>query len=91
VLKRKKMRKQISGVLNQWDFSVEPGQRVIDIRTKEVFDLRESTGFGKRDAGVLTPYKVKPPHESAIPVDLDGVWYWEWEDDPNRNCIIGGA
>lgn len=77
------MRKQISGVFNAWDCSLEAGQRVIRHLANEqdeVIDLYQSTGWGKRERGELSYRRAKKPHPTAIPVCVDGVWYWRWKE-----------
>jgi hypothetical protein len=70
------MRKQVDGPLDPWDHLAEPGDRVVDGRGR-VYDLRESRGRDKRDAGDLTPVLAAPQRSGARAVEVDGIWYWE--------------
>ena len=75
----RKLRKQPVGALNPWDFSVEPGERVYERRSDGVvmYDLRESTGWGKRMSAELTPHLVKKNGATRFAVMADnGEWYW---------------
>lgn len=71
----RKMRKPVDCRLNPWDFSAEAGMRVIDDRGR-VYDLRESNGINKRDAGELTPVLAQAQRRGNIAVENAGVWYW---------------
>ena len=63
------------------NFDIEEGDRMV--RDGEVFLVTASTGQNKRDAGELTPRKIKPP--KSIPAYAkavlypNGEIYWEWE------------
>lgn len=72
---KRKMRKQVDGRLNMWDWDAEVGQRVIDLDGK-VYDLVESTGWGKRMLGELTPRLAAVQRRGARAKEIDGVWYW---------------
>lgn len=69
----RKMRKQIVGRFNPWNFDAEVGDRVIDFGDN-VYDLRESRGRNKAALGELTPVLVKTNKKA---VNIDGVWYWK--------------
>jgi hypothetical protein len=77
----RKMRKQPIGPLNAWNWSSEPGERRYQWtdhrkRTARMFDLRESHGWGKRTAGVLTEAVVKKSRIERIAKLVGTVWYW---------------
>ena len=74
---RRRMRKQITGVFNPWNFALEAGQRVINTYNHHVYDLYESSGVNKSRSGELSCRRVKPPTKYAVPVYIDGVWYWD--------------
>ncbi len=56
--------------------NLEVNDWIVD-REGDVYRLVESSGWGKRAAGELTPRSVKPPVEGAKAVFRDGKWWWE--------------
>ncbi len=78
----RKLRKQPIGERNDWDFSLEAGDRVFerngDSEFAVMYDLRESTGWHKRTSlGELTPHTVKKNGVPRLAVmAANGVWYW---------------
>lgn len=77
----RRMRKQVTHMYNPWNHNLEIGDRVYDDLTDKVFDLMESTGWGKARAGDLTPVEPKAQRNGAKPVCKDGVWYWKTKED----------
>lgn len=74
-------RKRSSKVLNfdSWNFDAEPGDLMVDYRGK-LFRLEQSSGWGKRNAGELTPREIKPP-KGCIAVILDNEIYWQKKEE----------
>lgn len=58
---RRVIKKQPTRTVSEWANDVEPGERVM--LNGWPHDIRESNGRDKRDAGDLTPYKVKPLYQ----------------------------
>jgi len=78
----RKLSKQPVGGRNDWDYTVEPGDRVFECAWDGsdyayMYDLRESNGSNKASRGVLTPFIVKKngnPRQAVL-CD-DNLWYW---------------
>lgn len=75
----RKMRKQVQRVLIDRDFTHEPGERVVDVFSGKVYDLKVSNGRNKHEMGELTPALARPQKKGAKAVKIDGVWYWEYK------------
>jgi len=72
-VKRRKMRKQVASVMNPWNFDHVVGERVFDNFSGKVYDLRASTGWGKRSAGDLTPILANPQKKGAKAVKIGNI------------------
>ena len=59
----------------------EIGDLLIDDEGR-LFRLKESTGWGKRMAGELTPCQIKPPHPNMKAAIENGDIYWTDEETP---------
>ena len=78
-----KLRKQPIAERDDRDFSREPGDRVYAWAFGEkdgyavMFDLKESRGRNKRDAGELVPVAVKNGrYLRQAWRDDEGIWHW---------------
>lgn len=76
----RRMRKQPKQARNDWDYTLEVGDRVYTwIRFKEtavIDDLVKSNGRNKAAAGELTPIRVTKNGQNRIAIIKNGVWYW---------------
>ncbi len=76
----RRLRKQPIGPRNDRNMDLEAGDRVYSWvnykSTATMDDLRESTGWGKRNLGELTPRKVTKNGATRVAVLKKGVWYW---------------
>lgn len=77
----RKMRKQSICPRNDWNHSLEVGDRVwtwVKLgETAMMDDLVQSNGKNKAAAGELTPRRVSKNGRARIAVVKDGIWYWE--------------
>jgi hypothetical protein len=78
-----KMRKQPTKQFNEWDQSIEIGDRCIDNIHNKIYDIVESNGINKSRIGELTFKEPITQKKGKIPVQKFDVWYWQSE-------IIGG-
>lgn len=77
----RKLRKQPKGQINNWNFDAENGERYFEPRPElegaYIYDLTESRGMNKRDAGELTPRLVRKHGKPRVALLADdGLWYW---------------
>lgn len=73
------LRKQPIGMLNAWDFSLEPGDRVYSVAGNgrfRIFDLRESRSWHRSAAGELMPVLVKKKGKPRLARRIGEKWYW---------------
>jgi len=75
----RKLRKQPTAFLNPWNQGFEVGDRAYTFVAGgyHIYDLVESRGQNKRDAGELTPTCVKKNGYPRRAIKQGGVWYWE--------------
>lgn len=57
------------------NFEAEPGDYMVDM-FGQVFRLEESSGWGKRNAGELTPRTIHPPKGYSHAILKDGKIFW---------------
>ena len=65
-----------------WNQEAMPGDLMVDLFTGKLHRLEQSSGWGKRMSGDLTPREILPPAEGlkAIIKD-DEIW---WMKPPNK-------
>jgi hypothetical protein len=73
----KKMRKQVTGMYNEHNFDIEPGQRLYSNIYKKVFDIVESNGYGKRMLGEFTPKEPSAQKKGKTAIKINNIWYWK--------------
>ena len=77
----RKLRKQPIARLNPWNFDLEPGDRVFELRpdlgSAYIYDLIESTGRNKRAAGELVSRLVKKSGQPRLAELRGDCWYWQ--------------
>ena len=71
------MKKQVVGRFDPWNQALEAGDRVYSTIDGKVFDLYESTGRNKKDAGILSYREPSAQKAGKIAVEIDGVWFWK--------------
>jgi len=77
-----RLRKTPKGPYNPWNWDYEAGDRVYEPVPLEpglyyMYDLRESRGRNKRDAGELTPVAVKKNGKQRKASYSEDGWYWK--------------
>ncbi|OGM08981.1 hypothetical protein A2Z67_06055 [Candidatus Woesebacteria bacterium RBG_13_36_22] len=73
----KRMRKQVSGIYNEHNLDIEPGQRLYSVMHKKVFDIIESTGKNKKSLGELTPIEPIAQRKGKTAIKINNIWYWK--------------
>ena len=66
---------------NQWNQEAEQGDLMVDSTNGKLYRLEQSSGWGKRMSGELTPREIPPPYDGLIAcIKDDEVW---WIKPPN--------
>jgi len=74
-MKRRRMRKQVGGVLSPWTERPQHGDR--RIIAGKVVDLVMSVWNGEETP---RPRLAPAQRAGALPVQIEGVWYWQYPD-----------
>jgi len=61
---------------NPWNFDAEVGDLMVDSVDGALYRLEESSGWGKRTSGDLTPRRIKPLSTDMVAKIIDGEIWW---------------